>query len=138
MTSPDGNLLGTFTAFFDHGLLMVEDLESNAAHEGWDAATEFIHHDRDSLYIAVQSVVDGAVSVGVYRDVAPADEIEGLIPAFSGEIESDSGRFRIYDSDEAAVLTVIGYAGRNRLEVFIDEQNTVSRVVVVVGAMNRV
>jgi len=41
-----------------------------------------VHFDQDSLYIAVQSVVDGAVAVAAYRDSAPAGEIEGLIEAF--------------------------------------------------------
>ena len=134
MTSPDDNLLGSFVTFFDHGLLMIEDSESSAAHDGWDAATEYVHFDQDSLYIAVQSVVDGAVAVAAYRDSAPSGETEGLVEAFSGEVESKFGRFRIRDSDDRAVLTVAGRSGRNRLTVLLDELNWAMRVVVVIGA----
>jgi hypothetical protein len=134
MTSPDVNLLGSFVTFFDHGLLMIEDSESRATHEGWDAATEYVHLDQDSLYVAVQNVVDGAVAVTAYRDTAPSGETEGLVEAFSGEVESKFGRLRIRDSDDRAILTVAGRSGRNHLTVLLDELNWAMRVVVVIGA----
>lgn len=135
MTSPDNNLLGSFVTFFDHGLLMIEDSESGAAHEGWAAATEYVHFDQDSLYVAVQSVVDGAVAVTAYRDSAPSGETEGLVEAFSGEAESKFGRFRIHDSDDRVVLTVQGRSGRNHLTVLVDEANWAMRVIVVISAL---
>ena len=134
MTSPHENLLGSFVTFFDHGLLMVEDSESKAAHEGWDAAAQYVHFDQDSLYVAVQSVVDGAVAVSAYRDRAPSEETEGLVEAFSGEFESKFGRFKIHDSDDRAVLTLAARHGNNRLAVLVDELNWARRVVVVIGA----
>jgi hypothetical protein len=134
MTSPDENLLGSFVAFFDHGLLMIEDSESSAAHAGWDAATQYVHFDQDSLYVAVQSVVDGAVTVTAYRDSAPSEETEGLVEVFSGEFESKFGRFRIHDSDDRAVLTVAGRRESNHLTVLVDELNWAMRVVVIIGA----
>jgi hypothetical protein len=134
VSSPDDHLLGSFVTFFDHGLLMIEDSDSGAAHEGWDAATEYVHFDQDSLYVAVQSVVDGAVAVTAYRDTAPSGGTEGLVEAFSGEVVSKFGRFRIRDSDDRAILTVAGRSGRNHLTVFLDELNWATRVVVVIGA----
>lgn len=134
MTSPDDNLLGSFVTSFDHGLLMIEDTESTAVHDGWDAATEYVHFDQDSLYVAVQSVVDGAVAVTAYRDSAPRGETEGLVEAFSGEVESKFGKFRIHDSDDRAILTVVGMPGSNHLTVLLDELNWAMRVVVVIGA----
>jgi hypothetical protein len=130
-SSPDGSLLGSFVMFFDHGLLMIEDSESRAAHEGWDAAIQYVHFDQDSLYVAVQSVVDGPVSVSAYLDDVPSGETEGLVDAYSGEFDSNSGRFRIHDSDDRVVLTVAGRRGRNRLTVFVDELNFAARVVVI-------
>lgn len=134
MTSPDDSLLGSFVTHFDHGLLMIEDSETRAAHEGWDAATEYVHFDHDSLYVAVQNSVDGPVAVSAYRDVAPRGETEGLVEAFSGEVDSKFGRFRIHDSDDRVVLTVAGRPGSNRLTVFVDELNWTTRVVVTIGA----
>ncbi|MEU8230489.1 hypothetical protein AB0C12_12920 [Actinoplanes sp. NPDC048967] len=133
MTSPDENLLGSFVTFFDHGLLMIDESESKAAHDGWDATTEYVHFDQDSLYIAVQSVVDGAVMVNAYRENAPGSETEGLVEAFSGEVESKYGRFKIHDSDDKAVLVIAGRSGRNQLTVLLDELNWATRVVVVIG-----
>ncbi|NJP35695.1 hypothetical protein [Micromonospora thermarum] len=133
MSSPDANLLGSFVMFFDHGLLVIEDAESGAAHEDWDAASEYVHFDQDSLYVAVQSVVDGAVAVTAYRDSAPSHETEGLVEAFSGEFDSEFGRFRIHDSDNRAVLTITGRRGRNRVTVLVDEFNWAARVVVTIG-----
>lgn len=136
MTSIDDNLLGSFTAFFDHGLLLIEDLESSAAHEGWDSATEYVHFDADSLYVAVQSVVDGPVSVTVYRNSAPLGEVDGLVEAFAGQFESKFGKTKIHDSDDTAVLVTTGTRGVSRLTVFVDELNWSTRVVVVIGSVS--
>lgn len=127
-------LLGSFTTFFDHGLLMIEEFESTSVHDGWDAATEYAHFDGDSLYLAVQSVVDGPVAVAAYRDGAPNSETQGMVDAFSGELESRVGRLRIHDSDDKLVLTVAGRHGRNRLTVLVDELNWATRVIIVIGA----
>lgn len=129
--SPDDKLLSSFVTFFDHALLMIEDFESRATHEGWDAATQYVHFDKDSLYVAVRSVVDGPVSVSVYRDNVPSGETEGLVEVYSGELDSNSGIIRVYDSDEKVVLTVAGRRGRNRLTVFVDDLNWAVRVVVI-------
>lgn len=131
MTSPDDGLFGFFTTFFDHGLLMIEDSESRAAHEGWDATTQYVHFDHDSLYVAVQSIVDGPVAVSAYRDSAPSGETEGLVEAFSGEFESKSGRLRVHDSDDRVILAVAGRRGENWLTVFVDELNWATRVIVI-------
>ncbi|XVU28291.1 hypothetical protein ACQPZJ_14975 [Actinoplanes sp. CA-054009] len=133
MNSPDENFIGSFVAYFDHGLLMVEDSESSATHEGWDAANEYVHFDAGSLYVSVQSLVDGAVEVFAYRDVAPNEVSEGLVEAFSGEVELELGRLKIHDSDDSIVLTATGALGRNQLTVLVDELNLAERVVLILS-----
>jgi hypothetical protein len=136
MTSVDDNLVGSFTAYFDHGLLLIEESGSVAAHEGWDAATEYTHFDNDSLYVAVQSVVDGPVAVTVYRNSAPETEVLGLVEVFSGEFESKFGRVTVHDSDDMVVLVARGVRGMNRVTVFVDEVNWSARVVVAIGPVS--
>ncbi|MEU1475473.1 hypothetical protein ACFYZ8_13370 [Streptomyces sp. NPDC001668] len=91
-----------------------------------------MHVDEESLYVAVQSIVDGPVEVAVYRRDAPKDVVEGLVQAFSGVFGSRSGKIRIQDSDGKAVLT-FGRRGEGGLVVLVDELNWAARVVLVVG-----
>jgi hypothetical protein len=135
MTSNE-NLLGSFVTFFDHGLLVVEDSESSAAHDEWDSASEYVHFEDDSIYVAVQSVVDGPVEVCIYRENRKRNDMEGLTETFSGNFESRSGRLRIHDSDEKTVVTVPMRRGSNRLAVLVDELNFAARVVVLVGEVD--
>ncbi|XVV00190.1 hypothetical protein ACQPW3_22335 [Actinosynnema sp. CA-248983] len=134
MTSINGNFLGSFVAHFNHGLLLIEDSETDATHEGWDSSVDYVHFDSDSLYVAVQSVVDGPVSVSVYGNSAPAGEIDGLVEAFAGEFESKFGKIVIHDPDSMVVLVVAGRRGVCQVSVFVDELNWSTRVVVVVGS----
>ncbi|TDC23613.1 hypothetical protein E1265_12190 [Streptomyces sp. 8K308] len=117
---------------FEHGLLVIEDSESGATHDDWDAATQYVHLDQGSLYVAVQSIVDGPVEVVVYRDHVQDSEIGGLTEVFSGVVESRLGKLRIHDSDERAVLTALVNRGAVRVTVFVDDVNWASRVTVLV------
>ena len=133
MHSDTENLIGCFTAFLVHGLLLIEDAGTTAAHEGWDAATQHVHFDMDSLYLAVSPAVDGPVAVCVYRDEAPPDTTAEMTQCFDGEFESKFGVIRIHDSDDAISLTAREQRGVRRLRVFVDEPGWSSRVVVVIG-----
>jgi hypothetical protein len=129
------NFVGSFTCFFDHGLLLVEDVESRSAHAGWNADEEFVHFDVDSLYVAVQSLVDGPVSVDAYRGSAPDTEVDGMVQAFSGPFESGSGELILHDSDDKIALRVRVRRGQNRLTVLVDEVNWSARVIVVIESL---
>lgn len=131
LSSNVGNLIGCFTAFFDHGLLIVEDSETTATHEGWDAATQYVHFDTDSLYLAVSPSVDGPVTVCVYRDECP--DLTEMTQCFDGEFESAFGVIRIYDPADAISLTARVQRGMRHLRVFSNEPGWSSRVVIVIG-----
>ncbi|MEV4625213.1 hypothetical protein AB0J90_02825 [Micromonospora sp. NPDC049523] len=130
MNSIPSDLLGLFIAPFDHGLLLIEDSESNATHDAWDAAQQYVHFDRDSLYVAVQSAVDGHVEVSAYRDEVSPEEVGHLIEVFSGMIELSSGILRVCDSDQKATLNIPVSRKGGRLRVLVDEPNWATKVVV--------
>jgi hypothetical protein len=44
-----------------HGLLIIEDIDSRGSHDSWNPAVEKVHLDDDSLYVAVQPDVVGPV-----------------------------------------------------------------------------
>ncbi|NUT96227.1 MAG: hypothetical protein HOY78_29790 [Saccharothrix sp.] len=114
-------------------MLLIEDPESGATHDEWDPATEHVHHDHGSLYVAVQHAVDGPVTVTAYRHRAPAGEVDGLIEVFAGEVDSPSGTMTAHDPNDSAVLILPAKQGVNRLTVFVDHVDWAARVVVVVG-----
>ncbi|WP_147450938.1 hypothetical protein [Streptomyces hoynatensis] len=135
--SSEAILLGSLVASFEHGLLLIEDSKSSASHEDWDAATEYVHFDDDSLYVAVQSVVDGLVSVTVYRDGVPSGAVEGFVEVFSGEFQCRSRRICVRDSDDNALLSIAAPGGDLiRLHVFADAWNWATRVVVGLEQLN--
>ncbi|ARQ69200.1 hypothetical protein CAG99_10290 [Streptomyces marincola] len=109
---------------------MIEDAESSATHGDWDAATQCIHLDEDSLYVAVQSVVDGPVTVRIYRGDIPEEALTGMTDLFSGAFESGSGKLRVQDSVQRAVLTVTVNRGLIDISVFVDEVDWASQVAV--------
>jgi len=114
-------------------LLLIEDADTTAAHEGWDAATQHVHFDTDSLYLAVSPAVDGPVTVCAYRDEAPADATTEMTQCFDGEFESEFGVIRLHDSDDTISLAARERRGTHRLRVFVDEPDWSSRVVVVIS-----
>lgn len=133
MHSDSDNLIGCFTAFFDHGLLLIEDADTSAAHEGWDAATQPVHFDVDSLYLAVSPAVDGPVTVCAYRQEAPEETVADLTLCFDDEFESKFGVIKLRDSDDVISLTAHEQRGIRRLRVFVDEPGWTSRAVVVIS-----
>jgi hypothetical protein len=126
------NLLGAMVGFFDQGLLVIEDLASSSSHNGWDARTEYVHFDHDSIYVAVQSVVDGPVSVSVYGSQVGEEEIVDMVEAFSGEVSLVHGRLKTHDPDDTLVLITRHGNDVVRLRVLFDRPNWASRVVVIV------
>jgi len=133
MEMDQSNLLGSFVTFFDHGLLVLEDTSSKAPHDEWDAGSELIHVDEDSLYLAVCPAVDGPVTVSVYEDRAPDGVVDGLASVFSSALPLPSGSFTVADSDDRAKLTFRTTAGEKGVNIYVDEPDYASRVVIVIG-----
>ncbi|GAA3817400.1 MULTISPECIES: hypothetical protein [Amycolatopsis] len=132
MTTTEEGLIGSLTAYFDHGLLLIEDSESSADHRGWDASIDYVHFDTDSLYVAVQSVVDGPVEVEVYRSPPLAPVAVGLTEVFVRQFESEFGMVKIHDPENRGVLVAKGNRGVVGLRVLVDEVNWAARVVVII------
>lgn len=134
MTARDEKLIGAFVAFFEHGVLVIEHSETEARHDAWCFATEPLRFDfeQDSLYLAVQSLVDGPVAVSVYEDSAPSDEKKGLVEVFSRPFEPGPrpGRLKISDSDEWMILTAPYVPDRVRVTVLVDDPEFPTQVVV--------
>jgi hypothetical protein len=129
----DDALFGPFTLPFEHGLLVVEDSATRSKHDSWDAATESVHVDGDSIYLAVQSSVDGQVVVEACDAGVSDDVFTGLVARFDGEIPLTSGVLRVCDSDNVAVLSLRVRAERIRVRVLVDDDEWSARVVVVLA-----
>ncbi|MEV4715052.1 hypothetical protein [Micromonospora sp. NPDC049374] len=130
MISTDG-LLGSFTVPFEHGLLVVEDSATRARHDNWNAATEQVHLELDSLYMGVQGSVDGPVSVEVYDADLPEAATTSMVLRFSAEIPLPSGVLKVSDSDSAAVLSLRAIGESARIRIFVDDDEWPALVVIV-------
>lgn len=130
MTLTD-SLLASFTVPFEHGLLVVEDSATSATHDSWDAATEPVHVDDDSIYLAVQASVDGPVTVEVHDSEISDAGLTEMTLRFSGDVRVDSRELKVSDSDNLAVLSLRTKDGHVRLEVFVDDDVWPGRVLVV-------
>lgn len=133
MYSESDNLIGCFTAFFDHGLLLVEDADTTAVHDGWDAATQPVHFDTDSLYLAVSPAVEGPVAVCVYRYQAPDGETANMTQCFDDTFASKYGAIKLHDPNDSVFLLAREGRGRRRLQVFVDNLDWITRVTVVIS-----
>ena len=127
------SLLASFTAPFEHGLLVVEDSATRARHDGWVAAAEQVHLDLDSLYVGVQSSVDGPVSVEVHDADFPESAIAGMTLRFSGEIPLSSRVLRVCDSDNLAVLSLRTVAETARIRLLVDDDEWPGQVIIIIG-----
>jgi hypothetical protein len=88
--------LGSFTTYFDHGLLLVEDLNSRAVHDEWDSATSLVNLRPDSLCLRTRIYVDGPVVVFIFKG---SPSISQGYRIFDGVVEHPSKALRIEDSD---------------------------------------
>ncbi|MEH0818598.1 MULTISPECIES: hypothetical protein [unclassified Micromonospora] len=112
-----------------HGLLIVEDIDSEAGHDGWDVDSEFVHFDGDSVYISVRSFVDGPFSVTVYRRAAPEDVVASMTLVASEPFIPGSRSVVVRDADDLGQLTVSRVDRNGRLDVYLDKLRNASRVV---------
>lgn len=125
---------GGFTAFFEHGLLLVHDSETRAAHEDWDATTDLVHFDTDSLYIVVRPMVEGPVTVTAFdSDWEEMDAVTDMIQVFDGEFPSKFGLTVFHDPNDSVVMKVRGNRGNQRLRVWVDQPEWAVNVVVAIG-----
>ncbi|WIX77345.1 hypothetical protein QRX50_39045 [Amycolatopsis carbonis] len=130
----DSDYGGALTAFFDHGILVVEDVETPGRHEDWDSDTEPFHLDVDSLYVAVLASVDGPVRVDVFHCGPPAEFTDGLVLKLEGVLETPSARVVVQDLDDHAELRVGVFSRAQDLKVFVNDSKWVDRVVIVLTA----
>ena len=126
----DDSLLGAFTLAFEHGLLVIENSGTRASHDGWNAAGEQVHLDRDSLYVGVQCSVDGPVSVQVHGAGLREDTTARLKSRFRGELAVPSQILRVSDSDNMIVLSLPIPGERVGIELFVDDERWPARVVI--------
>ncbi|WIV59231.1 hypothetical protein [Amycolatopsis nalaikhensis] len=122
---------GSIVAFFQHGLLIVEDAASQAVHESWDAASERTHFDDDSLFVAVRPHVDGPVRVDVFVDEIPEKFADGLVECFDGVLPLRSGVVCVHDSDDLVRLTRRISVDQPHFGVLVNDTERVDRVLVV-------
>jgi hypothetical protein len=120
---------GSFTAFFQHGLLMVDDVDSQGRHDSWNPASEVFHLDNDSLYVAVQSDVDGPVRVDFFFEQVPGPLLEDLVQRFDGRLHIPSLELRVHDSDDLVGLRLKVLSAVCRVTVFVNDSEWIDRVV---------
>jgi len=59
--------LGSFTAYLDYGLLVIEDANSRTRHDEWDDRSALVNVRADSLCIRTRVYVDGPVTAVVLK-----------------------------------------------------------------------
>ncbi len=118
-------LLGSFSAGFSHGLLVVSAPESANAHNGWDAAAEGVHAGPDSIYVGVMDTASGLVSVACVED---ADVNTELRTIFSGDLTLPSARLRFYDPNETISMIVPVSADSVAIVIYADDEREPSEL----------
>lgn len=121
----DDGFVGSFRVFAQHGLLIFRDVLSVDTHEGWDGG-DMVHAAPDSLYLRVQTYVDGPVSVEVLEDESEDLILDGAV-LFDGVISSQHGEFILHDPDNWITMKVItDNPGEARLRVSGDTDDAPS------------
>ncbi|QYN18929.1 hypothetical protein [Amycolatopsis sp. DSM 110486] len=131
---PDEVYGGSLTAFFGHGILVLEDVSSEAHHSSWDPDVEALHLDADSLYVEVGASVVGPVRVDLFVDEPPEIFVDGLIVRLQTVLETPSLTVRIRDSDDQASMKVDVLGGVQDMTVYTNGSDWVDRVVIVLIA----
>jgi hypothetical protein len=96
-------LLGAFTAYLGHGLLVVGAPESTDPHDGWDPATENIHAVSDSIFVGVKDADSGFVTVTCIEGLVVET---GLSQLFSGQLALPNARLEFSDPDGMIKMVV--------------------------------
>ena len=115
---------------FPHGLLVVEDAESEEKHDDWDPATQVVHAAHDSLFIGVRPAESGTVAVVCLEGPYEADDLQLM---FSGEISLSRANITLSEPGGTMNLEVPIERTRNRIEVFGDDSDEASRIVLVLS-----
>jgi len=120
--------LGSFTAYLDYGLLVIEDANSRTRHDEWDDRSALVNVRADSLCIRTRVYVDGPVTAVVLK--GDKRIAQGHL-VFDGRVESASRLLKIEDSDESACLQVRVPSAVTTLSIFVDRPEDVGTVVIV-------
>jgi len=118
-------LLGSFSARFSHGLMVVSAPESADTHDSWDAAAEVVHAGPDSIYIGVMDAASGLVSV---RCIEGPDVDTDLRAIFSGRLTLPSARLKFYDPDETINMIVPVSAESVAITIYADDDREPSEL----------
>jgi hypothetical protein len=119
-------ILGSITASFAHGLLIIAAPESVDAHHSWDAATEAVHGGPDSIYASVQQAATGLVTIECRNG---GDFESDLLRLYSGDLQLPSMKVLIYDPDRTMLLTVLTNSKSVRVDLYGNHEDESSKVV---------
>lgn len=119
-----------FTVACDHGIVVIEPLGSQAAHEDWDVA-EPVHRQNDSLFVAVNPPMESEVAVHV-RSSGEDVGYEGLREVFSGRLDVPSQTLLIGDSDANVEVRLPIRSGGCQVSAWVDEPGFATKVVLLV------
>ncbi|WCN81162.1 hypothetical protein [Micromonospora sp. LH3U1] len=115
-SAEDDGFVGSFCVFAQHGLLIFRDVRSVDTHAGWDGG-DMVHATPDSIYLRVQTYVDGPVSVEVLEGESEDLVLDGAV-LFDGTISSQHGEFILHDPDNWISMKVVtDNPGEARLRV---------------------
>jgi hypothetical protein len=119
------NFFGSFTVFLDHGLLIVEDSNSQARHDEWNETSDLVDVRPDSICIRTQVYVDGPVSVFIFRGIGP---LAVGRQAFAGTIGTPSKILTVEDSDKTAQVHVRVAGEETAVTALVDDDRYVGCV----------
>lgn len=124
----DDSFLGEIVVPIDHGLVMVEAEGSQALHDDWDPAHEFVSAEPDSLYLSVRPSVDGPVTIGIV-DSAQTNDATPIV-YFDGTLRVESGVVVITEANEVVRFTVRRPRGDVRIKVLTDQMGLASTLLI--------
>jgi hypothetical protein len=120
-----------FTVECVHGILVIEPLGSRAEHEDWDVMADGVHLESDSVFIAVNPSMEGAVTTSVLfahdHEVPPAD----LERIFEGQLKVPSSTLLIGDSDRNIEIRLPVRSGACDVSAWVDVPGFAKRVLVI-------
>ena len=124
---------GSMTIYLDHGLLMIEDRDSDAVYDdlipggsGGVVTARF-----DSVCIAGRISVDGPVTIVAYTGEM---QLGSAVAAFEGVIDAPSGWLQIEDSDGFSSLLMRAPAPRVSLSIHVDDPVYPSYVAIAINS----
>lgn len=127
-------LLGRVVAYFEHGILFLEDPESESVHAEWNSEDGVAHVLTDSVALQVQNGVDGPVDIAIYEGSVEGLEMAGLSRVADVTLESMDERLRLHDPNDYVSLVVQSAESDSlRVQIFVDDEEFVGRVIVLLG-----